>query len=363
MKIVDFQVRTFEVPLKQPFQTALRTAYGTQSVLLTLKFDNGIIGYGEGAETVRITGETMISIQAISPIILKSIEHLDMIEDYHKVMQEIKSAAVHNTNGKAAVDIAIHDALAKVKSIPLYQLLGGIQKEIQTDYTVSINEVDHMKNAAIDVMKQNFPAAKIKLGKGGIEKDIQRFLTIHEAVGSHLTLRVDANQGWNVEETLHFLQTLKEKNIPLEFLEQPVPKYDIDGLKEIKKQSHLPIMADESLFVYEDALRLLKEDAADYWNVKLMKTGGIYEAKRIIDLAQANGIKTMIGCMIESPVGIHAAGHLASHSNVHWYDLDAYYMIDKAYHPVEGMTSTDTNAFILSSTKGLGVDSLCEKDM
>lgn len=311
MQITNVEISEIKIPLRVPFQTALRTADMVNDILVRITTDTGEYGYGEAPPTAAITGETKESISAaILGYIQPSLIGMD-IENMESIMNALHSSICHNTSAKAAVDMAIYDLAAKKQKIPLFQYLGGYCTHLETDVTISINHTQKMIEDSLDAISRGFRILKLKVGKEG-KKDIDRLLSIREAVGPDIILRIDANQGWNVKEAISIITSLEKKNFNADLVEQPVPARNLIGLKEITQNVSTPILADESVFSPADALTVIETHAADLLNIKLMKTGGIYAALQLCAIAEAAGIECMIGCMLESKLSVSAAAHLAA---------------------------------------------------
>jgi len=216
-----------------------------------------------------------------------------------------------NSSAKAAVDMAVYDLFAKSCGKPLYKILGGGRGEIETDLTISVNGVEEMVVDSLKAVSQGFRILKIKVGKES-KKDVERIQAIRQAVGPDIKLRIDANQGWSAKEAVKIIRTLEEMGIGMDLVEQPVNAHDFEGMKFVTSQVYTPILADESVFSPEDAIRIIRERAADLINIKLMKTGGIHEALKICAIAESFGMECMIGCMLESKIAVSAAAHLAA---------------------------------------------------
>jgi L-alanine-DL-glutamate epimerase-like enolase superfamily enzyme len=222
----------------------------------------------------------------------------------------------------AAVDMALFDLLGKVSGLPLWQLLGGYRDRIATSVTVGILPERETVAQARRWVQQGFHAVKIKGGRN-VEEDAARVIQVREAVGDSVDLRFDANQGYTVEQAVWFL----ERTAParLQFLEQPTPQAEPELLKEVSQRVAVGVMADESLLTLDDAYRLARENGCRLFNVKLMKEGGIDQARKIGALAQAAGIGVMTGCMDESALGIAAGLHFSlAEPVVAWADLDGH---------------------------------------
>ncbi|ARA98383.1 dipeptide epimerase [Geobacillus thermodenitrificans] len=328
MKIKQINVTTQSIPLVKPFKTALRTVTQIESILVKVTLDNGIEGYGATVPTEAITGETKQSIIGVLQYRLIPVVIGRDIEMIAKNTKDVQTCCVGNTSAKAALDMAMHDALGKHLEIPLYQWFGGKTHDHVNDMTISVNPTEQMIRDAEIAINHGFSVLKIKVGKEA-KKDIERIKRIYEAIGPNVVLRIDANQGWTAKEAVRIIRQLEQSNLPIEFIEQPVPKYDIEGLRFIRERVNIPIMADESVFSAHDALTLIRCQAVDLINIKLMKTGGLREAYTIASLAESAGIQCMIGSMMEPTLSVLAAAHLAAaHPNITRVDLDAPLWLD-----------------------------------
>jgi len=349
-------IETFDVaiPLTKPFKTALRTVTTAYSVYVTIVTSDGLVGYGEAPPTHVITGESMDSIRyAINEVIAPQLIGLNILQS-EQVFQKLNTALVRNTSAKAAVDMAIHDILARYAGLPLYQFLGGYRDTIETDFTVSVNDPAEMADDAEQYIKDGFKVLKVKVGIGDIKDDIERIHAIRKRVGMTPNLRLDANQGWNAKEAVKAISLMEDAGLSIEFVEQPVPAWDLEGLKYVTDHTYTPIMADESVFTVQDAKQVLKIRAADLINIKLMKSGGIYHGKKINALAEANGVGCMVGSMIETKLGITAAAHFAaSQPNIRYYDFDAPLMLDNDL--IVGGVIYEKSKMSFSNELGLGI--------
>ncbi|MGE7935317.1 dipeptide epimerase [Bacillus paramycoides] len=336
MKIIDVKVNRRRVKLHTQFKTALRTVTEIESIDVFIHTDEGIIGKGAAAATPVITGDFASGIEeAILGSIRSALVDRDILQ-FQTLLLQIQMSCVGNTSAKAAVDMALYDLYCQFHSIPIYALLGG-KKEIYTDITVSVDEPLLMAKEAKKHIEKGFQTLKIKVGKEA-HLDLERIEAIRNVVPKNTTLRLDANQGWNPKEAVSIIKEMENRNLNIEFVEQPVHAKDWDGLKYVKDNVQTPIMADESIFSARDALKLVQGGYADLLNIKLMKCGGIREAWRIADIAETAGVKCMVGSMMESSLSVSAVSHLAAaHPNIHYFDLDApLWLVEEP----EGMTYT-----------------------
>ncbi len=311
MKIRKVELGEIQIPLVTPFKTALRTVTSINDIVVKIRSDFEYVGYGEAPATAVITGDTKGSIvAAIRDFIAPSIIGMD-VEDIDGVMRKVQNAIVKNTSAKAAVDMAIYDLYAKCLDRPLYKVLGGHRRAIETDITISVNDTEEMVRDSLRGVSQGFGILKVKVGKEGI-KDVERIAAIRKAVGENIVIRVDANQGWEAKEAVRIIRAMEDKGLDIDLVEQPVDAHDFDGLKYVTSNVYTPILADESVFSVQDAIKIIQEHAADLINIKLMKTGGIYEAQKICGIAESYGVECMMGCMLESKLAVSAAAHLAA---------------------------------------------------
>jgi len=352
MKISNIRTSTLRAPLKNPFITSLRRVDTLEDIVVFIECDDGSVGYGEGAPTPVITGETMGSMIAAIEYIKPHIIGLE-IEDLDTILGLVHNLILKNTTAKSALEIALYDLKAKAAKQPLYQMLGGTQTHFKTDITISMGEIDKMITDSLNAVSLGYDTLKIKIGDDP-QKDVDRVKAIHNALDKNIKLRLDANQGWTAKESVTLLHALEKENIIAEFIEQPVIADDIEGLRYIKERVQTPLLADESIFSVKDARKLLEMQAIDYVNIKLAKTAGITQALELADLSKAFGVKCMIGCMLEGPISVAAGVHIASSKAdvITMLDLDAVSLL--ASHPVETSIMFNESEIILSNSVGLG---------
>lgn len=353
MKIESVELKRVSIPLKKPFKTALRRVDTAENIIVVMTADDGTRGYGEAPPTAAITGDTNETIiSAIKEFIAPAITGLD-IENLDEVMYRLQHSVEGNTSPKAACDMAVYDLWSKHYGQPLYKLLGGYRKDLETDLTISINEPEEMRRDALAAIGQGFHALKLKVGIDS-DLDIERVRSIREAAGPDIKLRLDANQGWTPDEAIRTIQRFEDLGLDIEFVEQPVKARDFAGLKWVHDNVSTRIMADESMFSPADAIELLHMQAVDLINIKLMKCAGIYNALKIAGIAETYGVECMLGCMIESKVSLTAAAHLAAaKKNITRVDLDAAILL--AEDPVKGGFKKEIPHFSVTDAPGLGI--------
>ena len=356
MKIEEIAYGTIEVPLVRPFKTALRSVTVLESILVRITTASGLVGYGETAPTEAITGETKESILQGIAQIAKVLMSRD-ISEKESILLLLSQSIDRNLNAKSALEIALYDLFSQKAGKPLYHYLGGDRTVFETGITISLNDTATMVQDAQEAQSRGFGSLKIKLGDH-YREDIARIEAISHALGQVLPLKLDANQGWSVEDSVAFLQAIETKGIPIELIEQPVAKENIGGLRWIKERTTIPLLADESVFFPEDARVLLESDAVDMINIKLDKCGGISKALEIADLCHAFGVECMIGCMMEGAVSVGAAAHVASAraETITMLDLDAPILC--AESPVSGGVQFEGSHILLQKSAGLGIQEI-----
>jgi len=275
MKIQSIRFGMLNVPLKTPFKTAMRTVSEIEDVVIIMETDTGHTGYGSAPATAVITGDTHGSIiEAIGKVISPALIGRE-IADLNNLTNSIQSSIVRNFSAKAAVEMAVYDLYGQLYDAPLYQLLRGGDNVITTDITISVDYIDKMVEDSVAAIELGFETLKIKVGKDPA-LDIERIKAIYAAVNERALIRLDANQGWTPKQTVSVLRALEESGVRLELVEQPVRGDDIEGMKYVTERIHTPVMADESSFGPKEAIELIRMRAADIINIKLMKTGGMY---------------------------------------------------------------------------------------
>lgn len=356
MKIKDIRLGRLSVSLKKPFKTALRTAFEVTTNVVVVETDGGLMGYGEAPPTAVITGDTNGAIRGAVEERLRPLLAGRDADDLNGLLDTVDSALVGNSSAKAAVDIALHDLRGKMLNRPLYSLLGGAAKTMETDYTISVNDPDTMVKDSLEAVREGYSALKIKVGTDSA-LDMIRLREIRSAVGGDVLLRADANQGWTAKEAVRIIRFYEDEGLGIELVEQPVPARDFQGLKYVTDSVDTLILADESVFSPRDAFEILSMRAADLVNIKLMKTGGIRNALAICAMASACGVECMIGAMMETKISVTAAAHLASATPIITRaDLDPPILC--ASDPVEGGAVYSGPKITLSGGPGLGISEI-----
>jgi L-Ala-D/L-Glu epimerase len=351
LTIEHIELYKLSIPLIEPFITSLGQDDNAENVVVKIITREGITGFGECSPYMPINGESQDTCFIVGQYFAKALKGKDplQIEEAIRLMDTIIYA---NTSIKSAFDMALYDIAAQHARLPLYQFIGGTNnKTIITDYTVSIGDPEKMAADAVKIKAQGYPAIKVKLGKHG-PRDVERMKAIRTAVGNDIPLRIDANQGWQVQEAIDTLQALAPLHI--QHCEEPIARWNYMQLPLVKQQSPIPIMADECCGDDHDAARLIELKACDYMNIKLGKSGGLFKALKIARLAEAAGLHLQVGAMLESRLAMTAFAHFAlSSDNIVHYDFDTALMF--AEDPVSGGIVYEKNGVIkLPERIGLG---------
>jgi len=334
--MLHLNFKPIELKLTTPFRISRGVEYTAPNVIIQMTH-NEFTGYGEAAPDPYY-GETTQTVQACFPLLT---DHLGddpfLIDDLHGRLDSIIRL---NPSVKAAVDMAFYDLMGKMLGVPLYKLLGlNPEHTPYTSFTIGIDSPQEMAKKAL--LAKDFPILKIKVGT---KHDLDIIKAIRDV--STAVLRVDANTGWTPKEAIKNINAFEPYNI--EFVEQPVPAHDLAGLKMIRDNVPLPIIADESCVTIEDIPRL--SECVDGVNLKLMKNNGIWNVFKMIQVARAHHLRVMLGCMIETSLSITAAAHLTP--LVDYADLDGNLLIDN--DPYAGVTVKD-GKLVLPDGPGLGV--------
>ncbi len=351
LKIKDVEIYYFDLPLTAPFRISIGEMKAANDLFIRVITDQGIVGIGEACPFPPITGET----QATNAEAAKAIRAMLVGKDplaIDALLREIGPIVHSNPSTVAAFDMALHDILGKAAGLPLYRLLGGDKPSFETDITTGIDTTEAVVKETKEHADLGYRNLKVKVGTDP-DADFARLKAIRDAIGYDINVRIDANQGWTVPQAIYALRKMEALKIQL--VEQPVVAADMAGLREVREHSPIPIMADEAVFLPSDALKLVKAEACDYMNIKIMKAGGMLNSVRIAHIAAAANMRCMVGCMLESRVALSAAAHVvASQANIVYADLDGN--ADHVVDPVTDGFAVKAGVLTLNEKPGLGCD-------
>ncbi|MDZ5810871.1 dipeptide epimerase [Halorubrum sp. AD140] len=322
---LETEFERVSLPLENPFTISRGTQTTAENVIVRIVDDGGMTGVG-GAAPSGHYGETAATVEAVLPDLLAVVEDVGDPHAIHEIESRTAAVVGDNPAARAAVSIAVHDLAAKRLGVPLHRLWGLDPSTAPvTSYTVGLDETERVREKAAAAVEAGYPVLKLKLGT---DRDRELVEAVREAAPD-ARLRVDANEAWTPREAVEKSEWLADRDV--EFVEQPVPAEDPEGLRFVYERAALPIAADESCVTLSDVPAIA--DRCDIANLKLMKTGGLPEARRMIAAARAHGLEVMCGCMIESNASIAAAAQLAP--LLDYADLDGSLLL--AEDPYDGV--------------------------
>jgi L-alanine-DL-glutamate epimerase-like enolase superfamily enzyme len=351
-KIVSAEAFPVELQLKEPFVIANETTEVADNIFIRLETETGIVGWGCSTPDA-VTSETKETVLRSFEVAKRLVVGCDPTR-VNLVNFALENELAGNPSLKAGVNMALYDVVGKMAGMPLFRLLGGYREKIETSVTVGLNSTGLMVAKAKQIVALGFKTVKVKCGIN-VEQDIQNILAIREAVGSAVKLRLDANEGYSVEDALMIVKTLEGKGADIEILEQPTKANYLYSLKDVTHQCSVPIMADETALTLRDSVKLVKLEIADMINIKLMKIGGITNAIKANALAELADVPVMAGCMNESIAAMSAGVHFAcAFRNVQYADLDS--ALDFTDDVAKGGARYEEGYVIPSEKPGLGVE-------
>jgi L-alanine-DL-glutamate epimerase-like enolase superfamily enzyme len=327
----------FDLRLKHTFTISRGSRDVSPVVFVQIEHD-GIVGFGEAAPSNRY-GESVETVEAF----FAKVDVRRFVDPFQleSILDYVDGIAADNTSAKAAIDIALHDWIGKKVGLPLYKYWGlDKQKAPLTSMTIGIDEPEMIQRKVREA--EEYPILKIKLGRANDEEVIRAIRQVTKKA-----LRVDANEGWKTKEVaLEKIKWLEQEGV--EFVEQPLPAGDLAGTAWLRDRVNLPLIADENSIRLSDVSSL--QGVFDGINIKLMKCTGLREALKMVHTARACGLKVMVGCMIESSVGISAAAQLSP--LIDYADLDGNVLISN--DPFEGVKIIE-GKLALPDRPGIGV--------
>lgn len=311
MKITRLDVVRLSVPLSRPYVISRGATYAFQNVLARLHGEAGLVGLGECA-ILSVVGDAEAGARQLREQIAPRVVGMDSL-DVEAILERIGVARWQGDLGPiSALDNALWDLNGKALGLPAYKLLGGeLRRRMPVDYTLGEDEPEAMGRRALEMVELGgFRAFCVKVGGGSVELDIARFKAVRRALGPDARIRADANAGYDVETAIAFLRAVESDD--LEFLEQPVHRDDLDGLKRVYAATRAALSVDESLWTIQDAYRLAETGAVTVFNIKIPKSGGIYLARKIASVAEAAGIACICGGALALEVARQASRHFVA---------------------------------------------------
>jgi len=348
------------VRLHTAFVTSLRRTETTDTVVVTITDSDGRTGWGEAPQVWQVTGESLAGATACIELMLAPAvrgRRLDDRDDLAAAAGAVQRAVARNFGAKAAVDAALHDLFAQAEGTSVAAVLtrraDGIRDVLTTDVTLSAGAADALADTARRRVAEGFTTLKMKVGTDA-STDVQRVAAVRDAVGPDPAIRLDANQGWSREEAVQVIRALEVADLGVEFVEQPVVADDVEGLAWVRERVGLPLMADESCYGPYDLERIIRLGAADLVNIKLAKCGSLTIGRDMLRRAHDEGLRTIVGSMMESHIGVGAAAALvAAEPTTEVSDLDAGWW--SVASPVVGGILYSGNRIRLPERAGFGI--------
>lgn len=360
MKIKSIKCKVVSVPLVDEWKISLYSAKDRGHALIYIETEEGIIGYGEASPSPAFMGETADTIKLVvdkylAPALIG--QNITNIANIHNIMDTI---IYGNSSAKSAIDIAVYDALGKTYDKPVYELIGGkVRDSVKLTYVIGMKSDEKLLSEARYAIKQGFETIKIKIGND-FERDLRVITLLFDLFKEYerdIKLRLDGNQGYNVFSIIHLMRKV-EKIGDIESLEQPIEKWNLSGLNEIRRKINTPLMADEIVFSENDAFNIIKNEAADIINLKTCKVGGIFKSKMIAGMVESAGLKCAIGSNLELGVGIAASAHVAISTNCITSNSDficGSYLHKKDITSIPSWDLGKNGYYIPTSDAGLGI--------
>lgn len=320
-KITKIETFILDLPTIRPHHLSMTVMMNQTIVLIKIYSDDDIVGYGEsttigglsyGAESPESMKLTID--QYISPLLIG-----EDATNIHALKHKINQNVQHNTFAKAGIETALLDAQGKRLGVSVSTLLGGaVNKELSVLWTLASGDTEKDINEAKQLIAENrHDTFKLKIGRKDPKIDVTHVSNIKKALGEDIKITVDINQAWDEYTAKKWIKVLQENGIDL--IEQPIVKTNFEGLARLTDHFEVPIMADEACATISDAMKLCKLRGGSVFAVKIMKTGGLYDAYKIAGMAEASDIALYGGTMLEGTIGSVASAHVfATATNMSW---------------------------------------------
>ena len=290
-----------DIPITDPFVVATGARTVAENIFLRVTLANGAQGYGEAAPFPEVGGETRASCLIALHRLGKAVLGRSAAR-YKDVGRLVAEQALSYPAARCGLETAVIDAYCRASNIAMWQLWGGADvRARETDITIPITDLNQTVALARGWYAKGFRLFKMKIGKD-VESDIRRLEAVHRALPG-ISFIGDGNQGFSRQDCLTFARGVKRFGGAMTLLEQPVVRDDLDSMAAIRRETGIPVAADESVRSLVDAQEVVARDAADYINIKIMKTG-VAEAVEIASFTKTSGLKLMIGGMIETRVAM-----------------------------------------------------------
>jgi len=335
MKITHIETYPVEIPIKPERRMISSLGQHTVSryLLVRLLTDAGIEGAGEATVSARWSGETVWGARAlVDRVFAKHLVGCDPA-DVVEIDRRMDAACAHNWFAKSAIEMACWDIRGKAEGKPIYELLGGAVRPLAvcSRYSMGAYEPAHAAARATELVAAGFTTIKVKVGRDAAA-DVERVRAVRAAIGPKIALTIDANCGWDVDTAIRAIRKLADCHLAL--VEQPTPDGDYAALARVRRETDVPVMADDICFNLVHAQELVRNECCDVISVYPGKHGGIRKAREIIDFAAAHGVACSIGSNLELDVATAAMAHLVVASPNMQVEKHPGDMLGADYHEV-----------------------------
>jgi muconate cycloisomerase len=312
LRIADVRVLIADIPVRRPHAMSFTTLRAVNFALVRITTDDAVVGWGEAA---CLGGPTWSeeSAESVAATIERYIAPWLVGRDaagIEALRLEMARRVQGNPFARAAIEMALWDVNGKALGVPVHRLLGGrLRDRVPLSWSLAVDDLDAEREEARAKVGAGHRIFKIKTGAHALGHDVERVRRIRDAVGPGVSLRVDANQGWDRPTALRAIRALEPYD--LDFVEQPLPRWDVDGMAALARQVTVPVMADESCFTPQDALQIARLGGVSILALKVTKSAGLLGAMAVARIAEAAGLGCYVGCMIETSLGTAAYLHVA----------------------------------------------------
>lgn len=352
MRITDVEIIPVSVPFVDPFEIAGGKATHGRHVVVRLVSNDGQVGFGESAPMSSYSPQTQEAVVAEMNRLNSLLIGQDPL-DVQAIHLSMKKADA-DCFALAGLDIALHDLAARSLAIPICRLIGGaLARGIDLSWAIGFKPAEEMAREAKRYVRKGFRTVKLKVGDEPA-LDLERVAAVRQAVGPNVVLKVDANQGYDLETAVRVGSRLVDHGIAV--VEQPLPRSALSEMARLRRRISIPIMADESLYSVEDAKRILEQEAADVFNIKIMKPGGIRPSAKLAAVAEAAHMPCMLGSMPELGIGTLAGLQLAVTSGVFTWGAELIGPWMFRAHLLKATPKLVKGRLMLPRGPGLGID-------
>lgn len=311
MKIVRIDTRIVEIPVRIPYVYSHGALKAFSNVLIWVRTDEGPVGVGE-ASFVAGGGVSEETPESVKVMIDRTLAPPLLGEDpfdLERIHRTMDAVIPRNLIAKGGIDLALWDVMGKALGQPVCKLLGGIlDPKVRCTYTLSIDAPERMAEQALARIRQGYQTLVVKIGREPAG-DLLRLRLVREAVGDAVNIRLDANEAYRPDQAIRIIRQMETYHP--EFVEEPVARWDLDGMARVAKAVDTPISSDESNTSLDTVMRIIRLRAADILNVKISKNGGLFRSKQIAALAEAAGIPCIVGGANTYEIGRQACRHFA----------------------------------------------------